>query len=152
MIVARDGQKSGPGARINLQFSIFNKFSIIQFTMETQKEYNLAKRTTKFGEDIIVFCKGIKQDNINKPIINQLVRSGTSMGANYCEANNASSKKDFRNKIFICKKESQETKYWLQMLAKCNSESKEEIRKLWKECQELTMIFQKIISTMNKNN
>ena len=117
--------------------------------MNTKKEYNLAKRTAKFGEDIIVFCKIIKPDNINKPIINQLVRSGTSIGANYCEANNASSKKDFRNKIFICKKESQETKYWLQMLAKCNPESKEEIRKLWKECQELTMIFQKIINTLN---
>jgi len=113
-------------------------------------EYNLAERTGKFGEEIIVFCKSVKQDNINKPILNQLVRSGTSMGANYCEANNASSKKDFRNKIFICKKESQETKYWLQMMAKCHPERKGEIRKLWKECHELTMIFQTIINSLNK--
>jgi four helix bundle protein len=104
----------------------------------------------KFGEDIITLCMKAKPNNINRPITNQLVRSGTSIGANYCEANNASSKKDFKNKIFICKKESQETKYWLQMLAKCSPETKENTRKLWKECQELTMIFQKIINTINK--
>ena len=119
-------------------------------TEQTQPKYDLTERTATFGEDVIIFCKSIKQDNINKPILNQLIRSGTSVGANYCEANNASSKKDFRNKIFICKKEAQETKYWLQMLAKCNPERKEEIRKLWKECQELTMIFQTIINSLNK--
>jgi four helix bundle protein len=80
-------------------------------TKQNQPKYDLTERTAKFGEDVIVFCKSVKQDNINKPILNQLVRSGTSVGANYCEANNASSKKDFRNKIFICKKEAQETKY-----------------------------------------
>ncbi len=57
------------------------------------------------------------------------------------EANAASSKKDFRNKIFICKKESQETKHWLRMLIKCLSENEIEIKKLWQEAQELTMIF-----------
>lgn len=118
---------------------------------QKENKYNLEKRTTDFSEEIVVLCKSIKSDNINKPIINQLIRSGTSIGANYCEANNASSKKDFKNKIFICKKESQETKYWLQILAKCQPEIKEGIRKLWKECQELTMIFQKIINSCNKN-
>ena len=117
---------------------------------ETNNNYNLIKRTGNFGENIIVFCKSIKQDNINRSIINQLVRSGTSIGANYCEANNASSKKDFRNKIFICKKEAQETKYWLQMITKCNQENKSEARKLWQECHELTMIFQKIVNSLNK--
>ena len=66
---------------------------------ETNSNYNLIERTGNFGENIIVFCKSVKQDNINRSIINQLVRSGTSVGANYCEANNASSKKDFKNKI-----------------------------------------------------
>ncbi len=63
--------------------------------------YDLEERTAKFGESVIEFCKSIKQDVITKPIIGQLVRSGTSIGANYMEANAASSKKDFRNKIFI---------------------------------------------------
>ena len=66
------------------------------------------------------------------------------------EANGASSRKDFRNKIFICKKEAQETKHWLRMLARCIPEKKEEIQKLWQETQELTMIFQKITSTLRE--
>ena len=110
-------------------------------------KYNLEERTAVYGENIVSFCKSIKQDTITKPIISQLIRSGTSIGANYCEANNASSKKDFRNKIFICKKEAQETKYWLRIIAGCVTEGKDEIRKLWQETQELTMIFQKIISS-----
>ncbi|EKE24952.1 MAG: hypothetical protein ACD_5C00347G0009 [uncultured bacterium] len=110
-------------------------------------KYNLEERTAVYGENIVAFCKSIKQDTITRPIIAQLIRSGTSIGANYCEANNASSKKDFRNKIFICKKEAQETKYWLRIIAGCTNERKEEIRKYWQETQELTMIFQKIINS-----
>lgn len=110
--------------------------------------YDLEERTAKFGEEIIDFCKSIKQDVITKPIISQLIRSATSIGANYMEANAASSRKDFRNKIFICKKETQETKHWLRMIAKCAPERKEEIKKLWEECQELTLIFQKITSSL----
>ena len=80
----------------------------------------------------------------------EVVRAGTSIGANYMEANGASSKQDFRNKIFICKKEAQETKHWLRMLANCIPEKRELMRNLWKECQELTMIFQKITSSLAK--
>ena len=112
--------------------------------------YNLEERTARFGEEIIKFCKSIKLDAINRPIINQLIRSGTSVGANYCEANNASSKKDFRNKIFICKKEAQETKHWLRMAAQCFPENKVKLRCLWKKTQELTFIFQKIVSTLKQ--
>ncbi len=112
-------------------------------------KYDLEERTAKFGENIIDFCKTINQDAINKPIISQIVRSGTSIGANYMEANAASSKQDFRNKIFISKKEAQETKHWLRMLAKYFPERKEEIRDTWKECQELTLIFQKITTSLD---
>jgi four helix bundle protein len=68
------------------------------------------------------------------------------------EANGASSRKDFQNKIFICKKEAQETKHWLRMLATCFPERKDEIKSLWTETQELTMIFQKIINSLRNNN
>ena|SRR3989338_2833803 len=71
---------------------------------ELKNNYDLEERTAKFGESVIEFCKEVRQDVITKPIINQLIRSGTSIGANYMEANGASSKKDFRNKIFICKR------------------------------------------------
>ena len=111
------------------------------------KTYDLEERTAKFGEDIIKFCKALKQDTVSKPIISQLIRSATSIGANYMEANGASSKKDFKNKIHICKKEAQETKHWLRMLAVCIGERKDEISKLWQECQELTLIFGKIVSS-----
>jgi len=114
----------------------------------TKNNYDLEERTAKFGENIIGFCKSVKLDTVSRPIVNQIVRSGTSIGANYCEANNASSKKDFRNKIFICKKECQETKHWFRMMVKAVPEKAEEARKLWKECQELTMIFQKIVSSL----
>ncbi|KKU94160.1 MAG: hypothetical protein UY26_C0003G0311 [Candidatus Jorgensenbacteria bacterium GW2011_GWA1_48_13] len=116
---------------------------------EFRNNYDLEERTAKFGEDVIKFCKDVRQDAITKPIISQLVRSGTSVGANYMEANSASSKKDFRNKIFICKKEAQETKHWLRMMGECIPEKRDEIRKLWKEVQELTLIFGRIISTLD---
>lgn len=111
-------------------------------------KYDLEERTSKFGGDIIRFCKTIRQDTISKPIINQLVRSATSIGANYMEANAASSKKDFKNKIFICKKEAQETMHWLRMITECEPDKKETARILWREAQEFTFIFGKIISSM----
>lgn len=118
-----------------------------------KKDFNLEERTAIFGEGVIDLCKIIQITPITKPIINQLIRSATSVGANYMEANCASSKKDFRNRIYICKKESQETKHWLRMLARCEPNNKNEIKKLWQEATELTLIFQKITSTLsNKNN
>ena len=114
--------------------------------------YDLEERTAKFGEDIIKFCKSIKDTTETKPIKNQLIKAGTSVGANYCEANNASSKKDFRNKIFICKKEAQETKFWLRMVAVAVPEKADEARRLWQEAHELTLIFQKICSSVDGKN
>lgn len=71
----------------------------------------------------------------------QLVRSATSIGANYMEANGADSKKDFHNKISICKKESKETMHWLRMLATSAPHLKEDLRMLWQEAKELSLIF-----------
>lgn len=112
--------------------------------------YNLEEWTAKFGEEVIEFCKNVKQDTIIKPVISQLIRSATSVGANYMEANGASSRKDFKNKIYICQKETRETKHWLRMLKICVPEYKGEIEKIWNEAQELTLIFGKILSTLNK--
>lgn len=111
-------------------------------------KYDLEERTAKFGEAIIEFNKKIITNVINKPLISQLIRSATSIGANYCEANGASSKQDFKNKIYLCKKEAQETKFWLRMIAKSNPEKKDEAKELWKEVQQLTLIFSKIISSL----
>ena len=118
---------------------------------EGDKLFDLEERTAKLGESIISFCKRINQDVITRPIISQIIRSGTSVGANYCEANGASSKKDFRNKIYICKKEIQETKHWLRMISTAVPDKKHEARELWKEAQELTLIFGKIAGSLKGN-
>ena len=115
---------------------------------KNKKEYDLEARTSLFGEGCILMCKKIRQDTITKPLISQIVRSSTSVGANYCEANAASSKKDFKNKIYICKKEIQESKHWLHMISVACPELTQETRILWKEAQELTLIFGKIVSKL----
>lgn len=109
-----------------------------------KKKYDLEERTTKFGEEIIKFAKKIPRNTVTIPIINQLVKSGTSIGANYCEADGAESKRDFRHKIGICKKEAKETKYWLKMVMTAVPELNIEAKKLWQEAQELTLIFSAI--------
>ncbi|TSC74517.1 MAG: S23 ribosomal protein [Parcubacteria group bacterium Gr01-1014_44] len=82
-------------------------------------KYDLEERTACFGETVIALCKSVKDSIITRPLISQLIRSATSIGANYMEANGASSKKDFINKIFICKKEAQETKNRLLFSKAC---------------------------------
>jgi len=109
-----------------------------------KKEYNLEERTAKFGEEIIRFCKNMPKNEITKPIINQLIKCGTSVGANYSEADDAESKVDFRHKIGICKKESRECKHFLRMSAVAVPEMKDRARILWKEAQELNLIFNSI--------
>ena len=108
-------------------------------------KYDLEERVERFGELIIEFVKSVRPDSINQPLLRQLLRSGTSVGANYFEANQASSKKDFRNKISISRKEANETKHWLRMIAKAAPEKKQSAQKLWQEAHELTLIFAKIV-------
>ena len=113
--------------------------------------YDLEERTAKFGEDAIIFLKTFERNEINRPLVSQTVRSATSTGANYMEANQASSKKDFKNKIRICQKEANESKHWLRMLATANPGKKEECRKLWQEAHELTLIFAQISKSCKEN-
>ncbi len=110
-----------------------------------QKVFDLEERTGRFGEVIIEFVKTLERNEINRPLIGQLVDAGTSVGANYMEADGAESKKDFRHKIAICKKESKETKHWLRMIRKANPHRAVECHKLWQEAHELTLIFSSII-------
>lgn len=118
--------------------------------LENKKIFNLEERTAVFGENIIVFLKKLPRNTVTTPLINQLVRSATSIGANYCEADAGESKKDFRHKIGICKKESKETRHWLRMLATALPNQKEECRKHWSEAHELTLIFSTIIKNSGK--
>ena len=108
------------------------------------KVYDLEERTAQFGEAIIAFAKRIPISLVTEPLIPQLVRAGTSVGANYCEADNAGSKKEFRYRISICKRESRETKHWLRMTAAAVPDFKVDARPLWQEAKELNLIFSAI--------
>ena len=107
-------------------------------------KFDLEERTAKFGENIIIFVKTIPETTITRPLISQLIRSATSIGANYCEADDAESRMDFKHKIGICKKESREVKHWLRMIAVIKPEMSIELRKLWTEAKELNLIFNSI--------
>lgn len=113
-------------------------------------KYDLEERVEKFAEDIIDLVKKANTNIINRAIIEQLIRSATSIGANYFEANGASSKKDFINKIAISKKEAIETQHWLRMLNKTDNYLEQEIMKLWDESKQIGMILSKIISNVRK--
>ena len=117
-----------------------------------EKVFDLGERTGKFGEVIIEFAKTLERNEINRPLIGQLVDAGTSVGANYMEADGAESKKDFRHKIAICKKEAKETKHWLRMIRKANPHRAVECHKLWQEAHELTLIFSSIILSKKKKD
>jgi len=108
-------------------------------------KFDLEERTAKFGENSIIFARKIPVDEITSPLITQYVKSGTSVGANYCEANNAESRLDFSHKIGICKKESRESMHWLRMIVVAVPALKDAARELWKEAKELNLIFSKIL-------
>ncbi len=109
-----------------------------------KKKFDLEERTAKFGEKVIGLCKKIPRNPVTDPLITQLIKASTSVGANYCEADDAESKQDFKHKIGICKKESRESKHFLRMLVIAFDEIKEEARVLWQEAKELNLIFNAI--------
>jgi four helix bundle protein len=108
---------------------------------ETKPQFDLEERTAVFGERVIKLAKVIPVNPVNETLIKQFVRAGTSVGANYGEANDAESKKDFRHKIGICRKESKESKYWLRMLAVAEPSLRDKAADLWQEAKELNLIF-----------
>ena len=108
------------------------------------RKYDLEERTARFGETVIEFVTKLPRNDINRPLVSQLVRAATSVGANYCEADDAESKKDFKHKIGICKKESRETRHFLRMIAKGNPNLRDKIIELWQEAKELNLIFNSI--------
>jgi four helix bundle protein len=109
-----------------------------------ERTYDLEERTARFGEAIIDFANIIPQTAVTRPLVEQLVGCGTSVGANYCEADDAVSKKEFRLRCGTCKKEARETKHFLRMIVRAVPELKSHARPLWQEAKELHLIFAKI--------
>ncbi len=112
---------------------------------EQKPHYDLEERTAKFGEAVLLFCRSLQQDTVTQPLIHQLVRSATSVGANYMEADAASTKRDFVYKISICRKEAKETRHWLRMISTVLPSASSRAAELSRESQELVFIFSAII-------
>jgi four helix bundle protein len=110
----------------------------------SQRTYDLEERTARFGETIIDFANTIPRTPVTRRLIEQLVGCGTSVGANYCEADDAVSKKEFRLRCGTCKKEARETKYFLRMIVRAVPDLKPKALLLWQEAKELHLIFAKI--------
>src|SRR5215475_13831236 len=111
---------------------------------DSKPAYDLEERTARFGEAMIDFAKRMPPGPLTDRIISQLVGAGTSVGANYDEADDAVSKKDFLKSIGTCRKEARETKHFLRMIVRAVPELKPQARRLWLEAKELNLIFSKI--------
>ena len=118
--------------------------ALVREQPETKRVYDLEERTARFGEAIIDFAKAIPQNPITNRIITQLIGAATSVGANYVEADDAVSKKEFLKNIGTCRKEARETKHFLRMIVRAVPELKPQARTLWLEAKELHLIFSKI--------
>jgi four helix bundle protein len=102
---------------------------------------DLMERTARFGETIIRFAKKLPRNPVNNRLIDQLVGAATSVGANYCEADDAVSGKEFKLKIGTCRKESKESMFFLRMVAAAEEDLATQARVLWREAKELNLIF-----------
>jgi len=113
------------------------------------KNYDLEDRTKIFSIKVIHLCKKLPFNTVNHRLTDQLIRSATSIGANYREANETDTKKDFKNKITVSKKESKETIYWLELILEANGNIKDEIFPLLDESKQLIKILASIYAKTN---
>ena len=105
------------------------------------REYDLEERTACFAEDVIRFAKSLPLTAVTRRLIDQLVGASSSIGANYCEANEAESRPAFRVRIATCRKEAKEARLFLRLIATAVEDRKADARTLWKEADELLRIF-----------
>ena len=114
--------------------------------------FDLEERTHQFAVNIIKFYKKVPINVITTPLISQGVRSGTSVGANYCEADDAETGKDFKHKIGICKNEARETRHWLRLMVVAVPEIEPHAIPLIQESKELNLIFNAIVRSYNNSS
>ena len=105
------------------------------------REFDLEERTARFGELVIAFAKSVPVNEVTRPLVGQLVRAAASVGANYVEADDSDSKKDFRFKVGLCRREAKESKHWLRMIVAAEPTLRDAARPLWQEAKELNLIF-----------
>ncbi|MCX6796772.1 MAG: four helix bundle protein [Candidatus Falkowbacteria bacterium] len=112
--------------------------------------FDLEERTLNFAKRIVRMCKALPNSSVNYKLIDQIIRSAGSVGANYREANDALGKKDFLMRMKIARKETKETQFWLELIIEANPELKERIKELLNESIELKKIFSAIITKSQK--
>ena len=112
---------------------------------QNSKQYDLEERTLNFTKEVIEFVKILPRTTANAEITKQVIRSSGSIGANYIEANESLSKKDFIMRIKICRKESKESSYWLKLAEVKNSGGQNQRGVLIEESMQLTKIFSSIV-------
>jgi len=115
-------------------------------------KFDLEERTGKFGAGVIEFTKSLPKCSVTNPVISQLIRSATSVGANYCEADDAESRADFKHKIAICKKEARESIHWLKMIVVADPNCESRAKILQQESKELNLMFNAIINKTEENS
>lgn len=113
--------------------------------IRNSKHFDLEERTLKFAKEVIQFIKNLTKTMANIEIARQLIRSSSSTGANYIEANESLSKKDFRMRIKICRKESRESIYWLRLIETRTEVEENKRLALIDEATQLTKIFSSIV-------
>jgi len=109
------------------------------------KKYDLEERTLEFAKNCINLCKSSTRDIISVDLIKQLIRAASSVGANYREANETTTKKDFFYRIGICRREAKESKYWLELLSHANQRLFDKANPLVDEALQLSRIFASIV-------
>lgn len=120
-----------------------------QYTINNEqtnkKPFDLEERTLEYAKCVIRLCKKMPTNTINFKLIGQLVRSAGSVGANYREANEALSRKDFIHRLRISRKEAKESSYWLDLLKEANPNNEKEVSELHGESRELRNILSSIL-------
>jgi len=115
-----------------------------------KKAFDLEERTLAFAKRIITLCKALPGNTVNDKLIDQIVRSAGSVGANYREANDSLGKKDFLMRMKISRKEAKETEFLLQLIIEANPSFQKRMESLLQEVFELRKIFSAIISKSSK--
>lgn len=113
-------------------------------------KFDLEERTLKFSKNCIDLCKLIIKDSIRTELISQLIRSSGSTGANYREANESTTRREFFHRIGLCRREVKESKYWLELLLHANEKLSDKINPLIQEALELAKIFATICKHKDK--
>ena len=125
---------------------------MIRMKGEVKEPEDIRKRAFRFALRIIQLCRQLPKNEVNRILTRQVLRSGTSIGANLEEAQGANTKPEFINSTNIAKREARETNYWLRLMAECNSiQIKKRMQNLLSESEEIIKILTASVKKSNAN-